>query len=143
MPNIEPDTSQVIALVAAFNDNKELLLLKRPDGVHQGGLWSFPGGKVETNETPLNAAVRELKEETGLSGKLWRHLGKASHSYDDRTLKFLFFICNCPDISNLSSESPHAWVKLDQLDNFPMPEANSKLIPSLSIPEMDEYLNSF
>lgn len=143
MPNIEPDTSQVIALVAAFNDNKELLLLKRSNDVHQGGLWSFPGGKVETNETPLNAAIRELKEETGLTGKLWRHLGKASHSYDDRTLKFLFFVCNCPDISNLNSESPHAWVKLDQLDNFPMPEANSKLIPSLSIPEMDEYLNSF
>ncbi|MDX8403340.1 MAG: (deoxy)nucleoside triphosphate pyrophosphohydrolase [Mariprofundaceae bacterium] len=143
MPNIEPDTSQVIALVAAFNKNKELLILKRPDDVHQGGLWSFPGGKVETAELPLQAAVRELKEETGLSGKLWRHLDKASHEYSDRTLHFLFFVCICPDISNLNSESPHTWVKLDQLDNFPMPKANSKLIPSLSIPEIDEYLSSF
>ena len=49
--------NQVIALVAAFNVNKELLLLKRPDHAHCGGLWSFPGGKVEAGETPLHAAV--------------------------------------------------------------------------------------
>jgi len=135
--------TQVIALVAAFNSDKELLLLKRPDGVHQGGLWSFPGGKVEDNEMPLDAAVRELREETGLSGKLWRHLGKRSHTYSDRTLSFLFFVCHCPDSSNLNTEATHAWVKPGELGDYPMPEANPKLIPSLSIPEMDEYLNSF
>jgi len=131
---------QVIALVAAFNSNKELLLLKRPGNVHQGGLWSFPGGKVEDGEAPLNAAVRELKEETALSGKLWRHLGKASHSYDDRTLNFLFFVCHCPDLSALNSESTHKWVMRDNLNNYPMPDANSKLTSMLFIPEIDQYL---
>ncbi len=140
MPNTGPDTAQVIALVAAFNDNKELLLLKRPNDVHQGGLWSFPGGKVETSETPLDAAVRELKEETGLSGKCWRHLGKSSHSYNDRTLNFLFFTCICPNSLILSSESIHTWVTRDQLNNYPMPKANIKLLPMLFISEMDEYL---
>ncbi|MFQ5581528.1 MAG: NUDIX domain-containing protein [Mariprofundaceae bacterium] len=142
MPNTAPDTAQVIALVAAFNNKKEVLLLKRPDDVHQSGLWSFPGGKVEDNEKPLQAAIRELKEETGLTGKHWRHLGKASHTYVDRTLNFLLFICICPDTSGLNSESPHVWVKLDELGDFPMPEANAKLIPMLSNSEMDEYLNT-
>jgi len=131
---------QVIALVAAFNSDREVLLLKRPDDVHQGGFWSFPGGKVEEGETPLNAAVREFSEETGLTGKLWRHLGKASHSYDDRKLHFLFFVCYCPDISTLNSESPHAWTGLRHLDDYPMPKANNKLIPMLSISEMADYL---
>ena len=133
---------QVIALVAAFNSNGEVLLLKRPDDVHQGGLWSFPGGKVEGDEMPLDCAVRELKEETDLSGKLWRHLGKASHQYDDRKLHFLMFVCYCSNISTLNTESTHAWAKRGQLDDYPMPEANAKLLPMLSIPEMDEYLNS-
>ena len=132
---------QVIALVAAFNSDRQILLLERPDGVHQGGFWSFPGGKVDEGETPLDAAVREFREETGLTGKRWRHLGKASHSYDDRKLHFLFFVCFCSDTSSLNGESPHAWAALDDLHGYPMPEANNKLIPMLSIPEMDDYLS--
>lgn len=133
---------RVIALVAAFNRERELLLLKRPDDTHCGGLWSFPGGKVEEGETALNAAARELKEETGLSGTHWRHLGKGSHTYPDRALKFLFFTCYCRDISELSSESTCAWSNLDELEKFPMPKANTELLPMLSVPEMDKYLSS-
>ncbi len=132
---------RVIALTAAFNSSRELLLLKRPDDIHCGGLWSFPGGRVEEGETHLNAAIRELKEETGLSATRWRHLGKGSHTYSDRTLNFLFFVCHCPYISGLNSESTHTWSRVDELEKFPMPEANARLLPMLSIPEIDEYLS--
>jgi len=142
MPNTAPDKTQVIALVAAFNQQRELCLLKRHDDTHCGGLWSFPGGKVEGTETPLKAAVREFKEETGLSGKLWRHLGKSSHSYADRTLHFLLFVCYCPDISNIHAESEYIWLKRDTLDAYPMPEANKKLIDMLFMDEVDDYLNT-
>jgi len=142
MPNTAPNIQQVIALTAAFNSKHELLLLKRPDDVHCGGLWSLPGGKVEPHEQPLEAAVREFKEETKLSGKLWRHLGKSSHSYADRTLHFLLFVCHCPDISNIQAESEHAWVNRDKLDAYPMPEANKKLMGMLFMAEVDEYLNA-
>jgi len=146
MPNTAPDTTakttQVIALIAAFNSNHELLLLKRPDDVHCGGLWSLPGGKVENNEMPLQAAVRELKEETHLKGTKWRHLGKSSHSYIEKTLHFLLFVCFCPDISNLVAESEAEWVKLDQLDSYPMPEANQAFISMLLSEEISEYLAS-
>jgi len=131
---------QVIALVAAFNADKEVLLLKRPDSAYQSGLWSFPGGKVEADEMPLQAAVRELLEETGLQGKQWRHLGKASHAYEDRRLHFLFFVCHCPDITNLACESEPAWVRLEDLRHYPMPEANDKLSPMLLLPEVGDYL---
>jgi len=139
MPNIVPKKTQIIALVAVFN-HQELLLLKRPDDVHCGGLWSLPGGKVEDSEMPLQAAIRELKEETNLSGKLWRHLGKSSHHYNDRILNFLLFVCCCPDISKMSPESKHLWVKRNQLHDYPMPEANKPLINMLFMDEVDEYL---
>ncbi len=139
MPNTAPE--QVIALVAAFNREHELLLLRRPDDVHQGGLWSFPGGKLEHNEMPLQAAVRELNEETGLSGIRWRHLGKASHVYDDAmTLHFLMFACFCPQTANIRGESPHVWTLRQRLSGYPMPAANDSLLPMLLLPEVDQWL---
>lgn len=119
---------QVIALVAVFNDNGEVLLLKRPNGVHQGGLWSFPGGKVEGDEMPLDAAVRELKEETGLSAKLWRHIVKSHHSYPNRKLYFLIFGCVVKNVEELNCHDKHLWVNAHELDDYPMPDANRKFL---------------
>lgn len=119
---------QVIALVTVFNDNGEVLLLKRPKEVHQGGLWSFPGGKVEGEEMPLDTAVRELKEETGLSGKLWRHIVKSNHTYGDRKLHFLIFGCIAKSTDELNCSEKHLWVNVNELGDYPMPEANSKFL---------------
>ena len=132
---------QIISLVAPFNRHGEILLLKRPDEVPCGGLWSLPGGKVEEDEMPLQAAVRELKEETGLQGKRWRHLGKASHAYGQQRLNFLFFVCFCPDLATLDCESPYAWYTRDMLQHLMMPEANAKLTPMLLLPEVDDFLS--
>jgi mutator protein MutT len=122
---------QVIALVAACNDRGEMLLLKRADDAHAGGLWSLPGGKVEADETPLQAAMRELGEEAGLTGQGWRHLGGASYRYPDRKLRFALFACDCPELSGFAPESDAAWVAPTALDAFPMPEANQQLLPLL------------
>jgi len=142
MPNTAPKHTQKIALVAAFNSKHELLLLQRPDHVHCGGLWSLPGGKLENNETPLQAAVRELQEETHLNGTKWRHLGTSSHSYIEKNLDFILFLCFCPNISTLHPESEPAWVKLHQLNHYPMPKANQEFLTMLLSDDVDEYLNN-
>ena len=62
----------LIALIAMFNEKDEILLLKRKSDVHCPDVWSFPGGKIQALETPLEAAVRELSEETGVKGQIGR-----------------------------------------------------------------------
>ena len=142
MPNTVADAGKLISLVACFNSRQEMLLLKRPDDVPCGGFWSFPGGKVEAKELPLQAAVRELEEESGLKGRLWRHLGKSSHRSEQGLLHFLFFTCQCHDMDAFEPESQHAWVKRDALVDYSMPVANEKLVHMLFIPEVDDYLST-
>jgi len=107
------------------------LLLKRHEKQHCAGLWSFPGGKVDEAETPKEAAIRELQEETGLTGLDWQYLGARSFAYLDRRLYFQLFICVCESVTSLSCESEHAWVCLHRLDQYPMPAANSALLHML------------
>ena len=60
-----PTVMQVVA--AALHDGQgRMLLQQRPHGKHHGGLWEFPGGKVEQDETFENALIREIDEELGL-----------------------------------------------------------------------------
>lgn len=140
MPSIAPELDRSIALIAAFNRDGEVLLLRRPDDVHCGGLWSFPGGKVEEGETPGAAAVRELREEAGLAGSRWEALGGVAHAYADRRLNLLMFVCLCSDLAPLHCESPHAWHARPELPGLAMPEANAKLLPLLQGPQVDAWL---
>ncbi len=57
----------LVVAVALFDGAGRVLLHQRPNGKHHGGLWEFPGGKVEENESPETALSRELAEELGIS----------------------------------------------------------------------------
>ena len=56
----------LVVAAALINDNDEVLLAQRPEGKRLAGKWEFPGGKVETGESPEGALVRELQEELGI-----------------------------------------------------------------------------
>jgi len=59
-----------VVAAAIFNEDGHFLMYRRPEGKHHGGLWEFPGGKVEADETPAFALVREIREELGLALKV-------------------------------------------------------------------------
>ena len=52
-----------VVLAFLYDNNGRVLLAQRPEGKSYGGLWEFPGGKIESNESPEEATVRELREE--------------------------------------------------------------------------------
>ncbi len=122
-------------------DGQVLLLQRRKDQTLPG-LWTFPGGKVEHEEQPLQAAVRELQEETGIRGTHWRHLGKGFvDTGQDLHLHFVVFICLSPDDEPPAPESPYCWCPRSTLTSLDMPDVNQRFIRLLQEPMVDTWLH--
>ena len=126
-----------IALIAA---DGRVLLAQRPEGKHWAGFWEFPGGKVERNETPETALIREVKEELSIdiTESCLAPLNFASYSYERKpnnpafNLLLLLFICRrwC-GIPRPVEGGVIKWVSKRALANFPMPPADKPLISTL------------
>ncbi len=124
----------LVSAVALIDPDNRVLIAQRPEGKSMAGLWEFPGGKVQTGETPEAALRRELKEELGIEvcETCLAPFTFASHSYDDFHLLMPLFICRTWDGEPISRENQKlAWVRAKALKNYPMPEADIPLIPWL------------
>ncbi|CRK75106.1 8-oxo-dGTP diphosphatase MutT [Nereida ignava] len=124
----------LVSAVALIDVDGRVLLGQRPEGKSMAGLWEFPGGKVETGETPEAALVRELNEELGID--TWESclapLTFASHSYEKFHLLMPLFACRKWNGTPQSRENQALkWVKANELSNYPMPAADIPLIPIL------------
>jgi 8-oxo-dGTP diphosphatase len=75
-----------VAAAAVFDSQGRVLIARRPENVHQGGLWEFPGGKVEPGEAVEQALARELWEELGIRPTRYRRLIRIPHHYPDRSV---------------------------------------------------------
>lgn len=124
----------LVSAVALIDPDGRVLLAQRPEGKSMAGLWEFPGGKVETRETPEAALIRELEEELGI--ETWASclapLTFASHSYDDFHLLMPLFACRKWGGTPQSRENQTLkWVKPSEMRDYPMPAADVPLIPIL------------
>lgn len=77
---------QHVAAAAVINSAGEILLALRPPKAHQGGLWEFPGGKVDAGEDIQRALARELHEELGITVEAARPLIRVHHDYADKSV---------------------------------------------------------
>ncbi len=124
----------LVSAVALVDVDGRVLLAQRPQGKSMAGLWEFPGGKVESGETPKAALIRELDEELGID--TWQSclapLTFASHTYVDFHLLMPLFICRkWAGIPQSKEGQKLAWVARDALRDYPMPPADIPLLPIL------------
>nr|WP_272212145.1 8-oxo-dGTP diphosphatase MutT [Marinicella sp. W31]MDC2878051.1 8-oxo-dGTP diphosphatase MutT [Marinicella sp. W31] len=124
----------LVAACALIDNDGRILLAQRPEGKTLAGLWEFPGGKVETGETPEACLIREMEEELGITTKAdcLAPLTFASHTYDDFHLLMPLFVCRrYQGIPSGQEGQAIKWVRAKDLRDYPMPPADEPLIPIL------------
>lgn len=126
-----------VAVGVVRNDKGEVLLTRRPQHVHQGGLWEFPGGKVEDNEDVCQALKRELAEELGIEVKKARPLIRVPHHYNDKSV--LLDVWGITDFEGRvygREGQPFAWVPVNHLVHYSFPAANKPIITAVRLPSL-------
>jgi 8-oxo-dGTP diphosphatase len=126
----------VVAAALVDPAGRVLLAQRHPDS-HQGGLWEFPGGKLEPGEPVLDALVRELQEELGVTPRRHRPLIRITHHYEDLGVLLDVHRVDAWDGEPHGREGqPLAWVSSDALDSYPMPAADRPIVRALQLPDL-------
>ena len=116
-----------------------ILIAKRADSQHQGGLWEFPGGKVEDGESIETALARELNEELGIVVTASRPLIEVRHDYPDKQV-----LLDVREVTAYTGEphgaegQPLRWVTARELPDYEFPAANRPIVSAARLP--GEYL---
>lgn len=124
----------IVVACALIDPDNKILLAKRPEGKQLAGLWEFPGGKLEENETPEEALVRELKEELDIQVQppCLAPFSFASHTYERFHLLMPVYLCRkWQGTIKAREHSDLKWVSPNKLSDYDMPPADAPLKPML------------
>jgi 8-oxo-dGTP diphosphatase len=124
----------VDVVCAILKRGETVMIARRPEGKKLGGLWEFPGGKVELGETPEAALHRELREELGCEVRITHPLPACEHAYDWGSIRLIAFECELTPVSPEPHPHEHsalAWVTLAELSSYELAPADLPVVEML------------
>lgn len=113
------------------DDFGRVLIAQRPAHKHLALKWEFPGGKVERDEAPQGALVREIEEELGCQISLVRALPPATHDYGSVLIEMIPFVCRLAGNSPPPHPREHVavrWVDIAELDTLDLAAADVPVV---------------
>lgn len=114
-----------------------VLIQRRASGVHQGGLWEFPGGKREPGESRREALVRELLEELGITAHEMHPLICVNHDYEALRVRLdVWRVHGWRGQVHAREGQPLAWVEPSRLHHYEFPAADRPVLGALGLPAM-------
>ncbi len=123
---------KIIGVAVIWNDHEQILIDRRRSEGVMGGLWEFPGGKIEPGETIEECIQREIKEELGIVIAVGEHLITIDHTYTH--LRVTLTVHQCRLMTGVPQPlecDEVCWVNLDDLEKYAFPQANSQIIAAL------------
>ena len=121
-----------VAVGVIVDSAHNVLITRRSQGAHQGGLWEFPGGKVEAGESLVAALKRELQEELGISIGRTSALLDIHHDYGDKqVLLDVHVVWDYSGEARSLENQPMAWVSPQALTQYAFPAANVAIVTAL------------
>ena len=122
----------VTVVAAAIQNRGRYLLGKRPEGSLLGGLWEFPGGKVEAGETHAAALERELREELGIVAAVREPIATVNHAYSHYRVSLHLYACDVVEGKpRCLYHSDLKWVLRSHLRRYAFPKANLYFLDKL------------
>ena len=124
-----------VAVGVIRNPDGKILIAKRPKEKHMGGLWEFPGGKIEAGESVQQALLRELREEVNIHCTRFENLIRIEHRYPDKHVVLDVQLVDAFTGEAAGKEGQEIkWVRVDDLENYTFPEANKPIITAVKLP---------
>lgn len=123
---------KIIGVAVIWNDQGQILIDRRRSEGLMGGLWEFPGGKVERSESIQECIRREISEELAIEIEVGEHLITIDHTYTH--LRVTLIVHHCRYVAGVPQPiecEEIRWVSLDDLEEYTFPEANSQIIAVL------------
>lgn len=125
-------------VIGIVRKGERILIQKRPPEGLLGGLWEFPGGKIEKSESEEEALLREIKEETGLEVEIEKPVAQINHAYTHFKIHMSAWICRWVSGEALThAATENRWVALEELNTFAFPGANRKIIHHLQAGQLE------